>query len=233
MKRFLSFAVVCIFVWAAMAGCASSKPQMTTSIAKTTDVLDPPDVPVIEEPIVGYSSQELLSLLADHTEPMGGADMLRKILCNENLEALQNGIHKAEFVDYSGWADWCGEDSENSPERIDLYFHPSGMCSKQGEDPCDHSDSDGKLRVSVHYDPSVCTPGDFPLKGCEKTSENPLTFRGTTSDGTVTYYYYFLNEHYVVYLSVDTEYMEANDQVVAQFTKFCLSMGQDTEPQSE
>lgn len=154
---------------------------------------------------------------------MGSKDILQNILFNDQLKLLQNEIHRARYI---YWGDETAQRSDVT-ETIDLVFHPKEYCSESTNSICTINGDESKLSVRVYFKPVGWRESDFPLDGFTANAENPTTFTGTINNGEMTLFYYFINKHYVCLLSVDTEYMSKNKEVIATFEQYCLSLGKN------
>ena len=167
---------------------------------------------------------ELFSKLDEFTYPMGSKTILRDILFNQHLQSLQEKIHKTTYIN---WADETVQHID-AIETIDLYFRVN---ETNGGD-CPVPVETKKLNIRIFYKPGVWDENDFILDGFEAIEEESAMFSGTAEDGKTTLFYYFWNEHYVCLLSVDTEYMNSNEEVVRAFRQYCQSMNKKTADES-
>ena len=167
-----------------------------------------------------FSTTALLEELEIFSNVMGSIENLNNILRNGNIKLYDEGIHRAV---YTNWG--CESNiTTDAYETIELYFHPDDYCKKDTNASCSNTGDKIKLRVRILYKSGTWTQNDFVLDNFELINDSPLTFRGALRNGTVTQFYYFLNDHFVCLLSVDTEYMEKNSNVIEQFQKYCLSL---------
>ena len=243
MKKRLAKLMALLLLCAMLIGCnryvldSNNSMQLFTSYSTSATPIEsqPVTLPIESQPVTfpppvmsqAYrhitckSTENLYLRLEEFPYGMGAKDILQNILFNQHLESLQNEIHRAQYIYW--WGDETAQRTDVT-ESVDLIFHPKEYCDESTNSICTINGDETKLSVRVYYMPIGWSKGDFYLEGFEAVDEEQVVYKCV--EGMTTTFYYFLNEHYVCRLTVDSMYMYKNSHVVEQFQKFCLSLGQ-------
>ena len=201
------------------------------SVPTTTKPSDANQIPVPPvDPVYFHesaaSAEELYAKLDRFPfDSAGSKERWQKILLNECLAMLDSEIHRVDY-EYLGFEK---DPLSGEVETVELFFHPKECCGGYNDNACTVNPDATKLYVQIVYREKGHKESYFDFSGYEVVSEDPRMLTATSKkhnviSGETTCFYYFLNEHYVCFLAVNTEYMSNNKDVVAVFQEYFLSL---------